>query len=241
MVWESLSGASDQSNGFNLLRTDPINRVEVSFKIVNNPVSSDAVVPTDATLPGGNSVPALASTPPTVVNSDVYIGGVGQYSGFLTRIETTRSRAGVFGYLGGFSSAFGERHSGGRPSATATWRGAMVGQSRGSIGNGAQLAGEAVLTYSVSDNTIDVAFAQVSAYDDSVTYSGPRSFTWNDLIVNSDGTFHIPGYTNDRSGTRLHPTLGYIEGDFYGPNAEETAGVFERDSVQGAWMAIRGN
>ena len=239
MIWEELSGASDQSNGFALLRPDPINRVEVSFKTI-----TAGTAPTSSTVgaPDLGTTPVAASTHrPPVLDTSTFIGGVGQHSGFFTLIGATRrSSTDRFVYDGGFSSAFGERHSGGRPSATATWRGAMVGQSRGSIGNGARLAGEAVLTYSISDSTIDIAFSQISAYG-SVTYSGPRSFVWNDLEVNSDGTFHIPGYTNDRIGTRLHPTLGYIEGDFYGPNAEETAGVFERGSVQGAWLAIADN
>ena len=242
-LWEDLSGASDQSNGFALLRPDPINRVEVSFKTIDVvTASTDAVAPdTDGGAPAITAPVAASTHRPAVFATSTNIGGVGQYSGFFTSIAATRrSSTDRFVYAGGFSSAFGERHSGGRPSATATWRGAMVGQSRGSIGNGAQLAGEAVLTYSIADSTIDVALSQISSYG-SVTYSGPRSFVWNDLEVNSDGTFHIPGYTNDRSGTRLHPTLGYIEGDFYGPNAEETAGVFERGSVQGAWLAITGN
>ena len=261
MIWEELSGASDQSNGFALLRPDPINRVEVSFKTVTAITSGTApTTPTAGTGSGDDGGPDVGSgddggpdvgsgddggpdvgAVPVALDTSTFIGGVGQHSGFFTLIGATRrSSTDRFVYDGGFSSAFGERHSGGRPSATATWRGAMVGQSRGSIGNGARLAGEAVLTYSISDSTIDVAFSQISAYG-SVTYSGPRSFVWNDLEVNSDGTFHIPGYTNDRIGTRLHPTLGYIEGDFYGPNAEETAGVFERGSVQGAWLAIADN
>ena len=146
MIWEELSGASDQSNGFALLRPDPINRVEVSFKTITTgtaPASSGAVVAAAAADGGGDGGVPIIGTAPVVTDTSTYIGGgVGQYSGFFTLIGATRrSSTDRFVYDGGFSSAFGERHSGGRPSATATWRGAMVGQSRGSIGNGARLAG----------------------------------------------------------------------------------------------------
>ena len=135
--------------------------------------------------------------------------------------------------------ALGERH--GRPngaSGSATWRGAMVGAA---LDNGSPLAGESVLTYSFSANTVDVQISNIRAVGDVASYSGSTSFTWSGLNVNSDGSFHIAGYNNDRSGltysTALHPTLGYIDGDFYGPNAEEAAGIFTRGDVNGAWLA----
>ena len=114
----------------------------------------------------------------------------------------------------------------------------MVGAA---LDNGSPLAGESVLTYSFSANTVDVQISNIRAVGDVAPYSGSTSFTWSGLNVNSDGSFHIAGYNNDRSGltysTALHPTLGYIDGDFYGPNAEETAGIFTRGDVNGAWLA----
>ena len=107
--------------------------------------------------------------------------------------------------------------------------------------NGSQLAGESALTYSFSANTVDVRISNIRAVGDVAPYSGSTSLTWSGLDVNSDGSFYISGYNNDRSGptysTALHPTLGYIDGDFYGPNAEEAAGIFTRDNVNGAWLA----
>ena len=107
--------------------------------------------------------------------------------------------------------------------------------------NGSPLAGESVLTYSFSANTVDVQISNIRAVGDVASYSGSTSFTWSGLNVNSDGSFHIAGYNNDRSGltysTALHPTLGYIDGDFYGPNAEEVVGIFTRGDVNGAWLS----
>ena len=147
-------------------------------------------------------------------------------------------------HLGGayhYGVALGERHDG-RPSdprgGTATWRGQMVGRS---MDGGSPLAGESALTYSIGTNTADVRISNIRAAGDVAPYTGSISFTWSGLAVNSDGSFHISGYNNDRSGvivgTALHPTLGYIDGDFYGPNAEEAAGIFTRGNVNGTWLA----
>ena len=106
--------------------------------------------------------------------------------------------------------------------------------------DGSPLAGESALTYSFGDNTVDVRISSIRAVGDA-SYTGGTSLTWTDLAANSDGSFYISGYNNDRSGvtlsSALHPTLGYIDGDFYGPNAEEAAGIFTRDNVNGAFMA----
>ena len=139
-----------------------------------------------------------------------------------------------------FGAAFGERHSGrpNEPSGSAAWRGRMVGVA---MDSGSLLAGESALTYSFAANTVDVEISDIRAIDDVAAYTGGKSFAWSGLSVNSDGSFYIPGYNNERSvsdlNSALHPTLGYIDGDFYGPNAEEAAGIFTRDNVNGAWMA----
>ena len=171
------------------------------------------------------------------------LAGFGQHSAITTyTIPTSNWVAQTI------SAAMGELHDGrpaysgpNEPSGSATWRGAMVGTD---MRRSSKLVGNAALVYSFVDNTIDVDITNIrkdttagmTSYGD---YNGPNSFSWPDLPVNSDASFYIRGYGNDRSGTGLHPTLGYIDGDFYGPNAEEAAGVFERDWVSGAWLAIR--
>ena len=169
--------------------------------------------------------------------------GFGQYSGFLTNsIPSGRVVS------QSFSAAFGQLHDGrpaysgpNEPTGTATWRGAMIGTH---IQLASKLVGTSEIVYSFADNMVDVNITNVrrdttAGLTSLGAYEGPSSFSWDDLPVNSDASFYIPGYGNDRSGTTLHPTLGYIDGDFYGPNAEETAGVFERQGVSGAWLAIR--
>lgn len=141
------------------------------------------------------------------------------------------------------SAAFGALYSG-HPTAaqgSATWRGTMHGETRkAAIG----LGGESRLTYDFDGNTVDLAVSIMPILDDA-NYTGPPSIRWPSIQANADGSFYIPGYGNDKANTGLHPTLGYVDGDFYGPNAEEFAGVFERqfgndgDSVVGAFGGVR--
>ena len=116
----------------------------------------------------------------------------------------------------------------------------MVGFQRvpaGSIGVSAAgfVEGAAELTYDFSANEVDLDITDISAAEvDSPlggrytpVYKGPKSLGWANLPVNSDGSFYIRGHGNDKAGTDLHPELGYVDGDFYGPGGEEFAGVFE--------------
>ena len=114
----------------------------------------------------------------------------------------------------------------------------MVGHTRS---DGIELAGDAELQYNFAANEVDLTLLGigVSSVLSPHTYYGPNTMQWTDLRVNADGSFYIPGYGNDRAGTDLHPTLGYVDGDFYGPNAEEMAGVFERSGVVGAFGGKR--
>ena len=146
------------------------------------------------------------------------LAGVGQYSAFSTHRGYDANQS----FVSAQSEAFGERTAR-RPLGTATWRGAMVGTSISD--SGPALAGEAVLAFSLADNEIDVEISNVRSYDD-VSYTGPSSFSWSNLQVQSDGQFRRADAQND-----------HISGNFYGPNTEESAGVFERGSVVGAWLA----
>ena len=177
------------------------------------------------------------------------LGGIGMHSLFYTVAGAANrgSRSSYVGPTSIISVAMGELHDGrpaysgpNEPTGTATWRGAMVGTE---MQSGTQLFGDSAIVYDFADNNVDVELSSISPSGiDQISdgsYSGPSSFSWTDLRVNNDASFYIPGHGNDKAGTVLHPTLGYIDGDFYGPNAEETAGVFERQGVSGAWLAIR--
>ena len=155
-------------------------------------------------------------------------GGWGDYSAFYSRRyvlpELVRTLAAAFGQL-----------YEGKPTeeqGSATWRGAMVGHTRE---DGIEVMGNSLLQYDFSGDTLDLALSEINGE----SYTGPESFTWSDLPQNDDGSFYIRGHGNDRAGTSLHPELGYVDGDFYGPAAEEFAGVFERDGVVGAFGGRR--
>ena len=178
------------------------------------------------------------------------ISGVGQFSAsFAFALLFPSTSAYGHGLVDlAYGAAFGELHVG-RPSETsgsATWVGPMFGTD---MRYGAALKGTTEITYSFGDNVVDVEISDIKQFASgpgSVDFSyspyvGPRSFSWNDLPVNNDGSFYIPGHSNDLAADQPHPTLGFIDGDFYGQSAEESAGVFERDFVSGAWLAIRGN
>ena len=162
-------------------------------------------------------------------------GGVGDYSAFYTAFYNLSTTTGTARAT--FSAAFGDLYTG-RPTmeqGTATWRGAMTAIQRDS---GSAVNGGSTLIYDFGDNTLDLSLNVREASNDG-TYTGPDVFAWPNLQQNNDGSFYIPGYDNDRDGTGLHPTLGYVDGDFYGPNAEEFAGVFERSGVVGGFGGKR--
>ena len=184
---------------------------------------------------------------PSIAGIEAYLGGIGTHSMIWTATTAERRVGGGVDFYGMHSAAMGELHDGrpaysgpNEPTGTATWRGAMVGTE---MSSGTRLFGDSLITYDFADNNVDVELSGISPNGvdqlSSGSYSGPSSFSWTDLRVNNDASFYIPGHSNDKAGTVLHPTLGYIDGDFYGPNAEETAGVFERQGVSGAWLAIR--
>lgn len=161
-------------------------------------------------------------------------GGYGEHSAFFT-YNSVQPGFSVINSAG----AFGDLYRG-RPDAIgpgrATWRGAMTGRVRS---NGTPLSGDSLLEYDFSGSTLDLALDHILVSDPDTSYAGSSRFVWEDLRVNADGSFYIPGYENDKENTPLHPTLGYVDGDFYGPNGVEAAGVFERDGVVGAFGAIR--
>lgn len=99
------------------------------------------------------------------------------------------------------------------------------------IANGSEVSGASNLAYDFSIEILDLSFSRVNGGG----YSGPSSFAWRDLPLNSDASFYMPGHGNDNVNADPHPTLGYVDGDLYGRNHEEFAGVFERYGMVGAF------
>ena len=140
---------------------------------------------------------------------------LGQYSGFYTIKFRSRSSA----YLYGWSASFG--YSENRPLGSARWTGNMAGFETRS---GIKLNGRSTVTYSLPDNTVDVRLYDINGSG----YRGFSEFNWEDVRVGNDGSFFFYGTGNS-----------YMDGNFYGPNAEESAGIFEQNFVSGGWFANR--
>lgn len=141
-----------------------------------------------------------------------------------------------------WSAAFGDL-SDARPTAaqgSATWRGGMVGRTRA---DGVEVEGSSRLVYDFDDHSLALTLEGLApsarAADRGQRYSGPSGFAWADLPVAANGTFDLATSSNNRAGTDLNPSLGQVEGAFYGPEAGEAAGVFERGGVVGAFGARR--
>lgn len=117
--------------------------------------------------------------------------------------------------------------SGAPPDQVASWSGLMLGYQGGRAANETPFVeGVASLEYSLSDNSLDVAFSRVASRD------GRRkllNFAFRDLPVLDDGTF------------ARDDTAGAMDGSFFGPSQEEAGGAFHHNSsdVTGSFGARR--
>ena len=107
----------------------------------------------------------------------------------------------------------------------ASWTGAMLGTD---LYTSHKLVGAVEIIYRQRDDAVDVLITDIeevtsAAFTSFGEYTGPGSLTWRGLPIDDDGSFGEEGY---------------IEGNFYGDGGGESAGVFERRNVAGAWLAI---
>ena len=175
-----------------------------------------------------------------------FYGLIGDYSTVYTAKDVS-----VFGSAGYFvsrvySAAMGELYAG-RPPTIVDWHGNMIGTD---MRYGSTLTGDAYVSYNLTnnDNTAYVRISNIaelpttdgSCWHCAFRYNGPTLFEWEGIPVQPDGSFYMQGHSNNSVTEQPHYTLGFIEGDFYGPNGAETAGVFERDFVSGGWVASKG-
>ena len=113
----------------------------------------------------------------------------------------------------------------------ATYNGVMLGTD---LKTSSKLVGDTriLLQFADGGNDVDVRISNVresttAGHSSLGEYTGPEGFTWLDLPFDDYGSF---GRSSDAEG--------YIEGNFFGRDGGETAGVFERGNVAGAWLAI---
>ena len=114
------------------------------------------------------------------------------------------------------------------PNISAKWSGLMVGAPHeGEFGDNI-LVGDADLTYTYSDSggTLDAAFANIQDLSRGEAHSTP-GFEFPDVPVSPDGS-----YRTGSAGDRIH-------GNFFGAGHAETAGVFEKAGMVGAFGAKR--
>jgi len=126
-------------------------------------------------------------------------------------------------YTGRIATVTGDL-TGTRPEANATWRGVMVGTPTRGFRRDNILQGDAELTFDAADNQIDATFDNIVDLDRRVPHS-VREIRFENVPVDVDGT-----YQAEKIGER-------IDGVFGGPEHAETAGVFEKADIVGAYGA----
>lgn len=124
--------------------------------------------------------------------------------------------AAIYAQIDGYNARYGVVggivHPNSIPTGTATWTGDMVGLDT----NNRTVRGGASITLADFGNPrVDVL----------LTPQARAAMQWRGLALVS-GRF-----ADDRAAT------DYIKGEFYGPNAEEAGGVFERNGIVGAFGA----
>ena len=120
-----------------------------------------------------------------------------------------------------YSLAGGDR-TGSRPSGNATWQGLMVGTPATGAGRGDRLLGDATLTYDSGTQMLDARFTNIQNIDRLQAHSVP-TIGFMGVPVGTTGSF-VAGTAGNR-----------IQGELYGPNHAEAAGVFEQLNIVGAF------
>lgn len=113
--------------------------------------------------------------------------------------------------------------TGSAPIGNAAWKGIMVGAPQGGED---LLQGDAELTWTMADDggTLAADFTGIVNLDEHAAHS-VTSISFDDIPVGRDGIYTL-GTAGDR-----------IQGGFYGPGHAETAGVFEKSGIVGAFGA----
>ena len=100
----------------------------------------------------------------------------------------------------------------------------MVGMPATGAGRGDRLQGDATLTYSLGNQSLDAAFTNIQNIDRLAAHS-VTSVSFTGVPVDRRGEFQ-GGITGNQ-----------IQGGFYGPDHAEAAGVFEQSNIVGAFGA----
>ena len=104
-------------------------------------------------------------------------------------------------------------------SGSATWQGAMVGNTYTGSTLGDPVIGDTTLTADFGASTVDVAITSIAERQTGRAHGDMR---WSGLSMNG-GAFGASG----------------INGRFYGPNHEEAGGVIDKNGIIGAFSTKR--
>ena len=150
------------------------------------------------------------------------LAGVLEHSAFGALTETITYGGETF--AGRYAGAFGDR-TGSHASTSGVWRGQMSAVTESSSDF---LQGDATLTYSVSDSggTLNAEFSGITNLSRNSAHSVPN-VSFPDVEITPSGSFS-QGVRGNR-----------IQGAFYGSNAGEIAGTFERSKILGAYGTRR--
>ena len=155
--------------------------------------------------------------------------GAWMHHGAFMLVEASETGTGDDATPGGFDQrrawAWGGL-TGSAPSASATWRGVMVGTPQQGSRRGHVLQGDATLTYDIKSRTLDAGFTGIVNLDREEAHTvGAVRFDGVDVAAN--GTFDF-GTVGD-----------LLRGGFGGPGHAEAAGAFEKRGIVGAFGAKR--
>ena len=115
--------------------------------------------------------------------------------------------------------------TGSRPSATATWRGVMVGTPTRGNHRDNILQGDAEIVYDGGEQTINAEFTNIVDLDRNASHD-VQTVSFINVPVDQAGIYEANGGVNNS-----------IEGAFGGPAHEETGGVFVQQGIVGAFGA----
>lgn len=162
-----------------------------------------------------------ASWPQSRSEGDM-LTGVLEHSAFGAVTETITYSGETF--VGRYAGAFGDRTAT-RPSISGVWRGQMSAVTESSSDF---LQGDATLTYSVSDSggSLNAEFSRITNLSRNSAHS-ISDVRFSDVEITSSGSF-----SQGVSGNQ-------IQGAFYGVNANEITGTFERSGILGAYGTRR--
>ncbi len=127
-------------------------------------------------------------------------------------------------FLSGRYAIAGGARNNDAPTVDATWRGVMVGTPTTGAHRGDLLQGDATLRYDQA--SLSATFTNIKDLDHLIAHS-VETVRFDNIPFYENGTYWT-GEEHD-----------FISGAFYGPDQVETAGIFEKSGIVGAFGAKR--